>query len=859
MEDYGCTTIEGNLFIRSFAPDSIYNLTGLSGIIEIKGKLQISANPLSNLSGLNDLVSIGGDLIIEYHTSLSSLNGLEKLESIGGNLDVHHNEQITSLSELESISFIGNDIDIAFNSSLESLNGLIGIKSINGSCKVTADNVTSLDFSGLDSLNFVGGSLLLSLDNSEISNLNVLNALTKVEGDMLLIGFQNLSSIGGFNKLDTIREKLYLPFLFELETITGFNNLNHLGGLSIQEANKLQNLEFLSNIKEIRGDLGVSNCPQISTLDGLNNINKVGGNLSFSYNGIQNIHGLDRLTFVGGRFSLRELNLTSLEGLNALNFIGNSLSIIATKIIDIDPLSSLEILAGSLNIRGNTLLTNLDGLRNVVYLGGYIKLDGNISLGSCCIPLLLTPENDSQFDVIQDNLPNCNSLEEIRNNCTYSLVHLDGYNDTNGNGLREEGESNLRDLSFSASPETTPFFDVQKGQTFFYVFEKDDYTFNYVPEISSPWETNASITLEIDEEMDTTISFPMTTNNIFTEHSIDLTTSITRCFRETNVWLTYFNEGTQNSSGYVSLEIDDAIEFISAEPGPDSITNNTLYWYYEDLPPTHSNSIDIMVQMPDTDFIGEEMNFYAEIESWEGEGLQSTAVASDLICAYDPNDKLVFPEGVGDENYTLFEDSLFTYTIRFQNTGNDTAFNVLISDKLSDHLDLSTFRFIASSHDVIYQLNEDYRQLSFDFLDIYLPDSNINEQASHGFVKYSIESNQELAEETAIENTAAIFFDFNPAIITNTTENLMVSMFPVDGLDQAQFSIFPNPTTGKFTIQTDASQVRGFRLYNNFGQLLESQTLEQGERTVEVDLQKGIYYIQLDTAQGYLSQRILIH
>ena len=62
-----------------------------------------------------------------------------------------------------------------------------------------------------------------------------------------------------------------------------------------------------------------------------------------------------------------------------------------------------------------------------------------------------------------------------------------------------------------------------------------------------------------------------------------------------------------------------------------------------------------------------------------------------LNCAYDPNDKLVHPTGVQEEGYTLFGEEL-EYTVRFQNIGTDTAFNIRIEDQLDDDLDWNTFR-----------------------------------------------------------------------------------------------------------------------------------------------------------------------
>ena len=66
--------------------------------------------------------------------------------------------------------------------------------------------------------------------------------------------------------------------------------------------------------------------------------------------------------------------------------------------------------------------------------------------------------------------------------------------------------------------------------------------------------------------------------------------------------------------------------------------------------------------------------------------------------------------------------------------------------------------------------------VEFNFDNILLPDSIVNEPGSHGYVKYGIKANAGLADFTAVQNTANIYFDFNPAIITNTTSNTLVSL-----------------------------------------------------------------------------------
>ncbi|MCU0347417.1 MAG: T9SS type A sorting domain-containing protein [Saprospiraceae bacterium] len=138
------------------------------------------------------------------------------------------------------------------------------------------------------------------------------------------------------------------------------------------------------------------------------------------------------------------------------------------------------------------------------------------------------------------------------------------------------------------------------------------------------------------------------------------------------------------------------------------------------------------------------------------------------IGSFDPNDKRAFSEGKLIERF-IAADSLIEYQIRFQNTGTDTAFTVVIADTLSSLLDIESIRAGASSHAYRMELAQN-NILKFVFNDIMLPDSNVNEPASNGFVKFSIRHKPGLVPGDVIPNKAAIFFDFNEAVITNNLE-----------------------------------------------------------------------------------------
>ena len=126
------------------------------------------------------------------------------------------------------------------------------------------------------------------------------------------------------------------------------------------------------------------------------------------------------------------------------------------------------------------------------------------------------------------------------------------------------------------------------------------------------------------------------------------------------------------------------------------------------------------------------------------------------IGAYDPNDKQGVPEGYGSQHYIKANTDL-EYLIRFQNTGTDTAFTVVVLDTLSQQLDAASVRVQVASHPMEFAMLEG-GILRFTFNNILLPDSNVNQAGSNGFIKFRIAQKPDLANETLIENSAAIYF-----------------------------------------------------------------------------------------------------
>lgn len=224
------------------------------------------------------------------------------------------------------------------------------------------------------------------------------------------------------------------------------------------------------------------------------------------------------------------------------------------------------------------------------------------------------------------------------------------------------------------------------------------------------------------------------------------------------------------------------------------------------------------------------------------------------IGSFDPNDKRAEPSGVDAAHYINVGDDL-DYHIRFQNTGTDTAFTVVIRDTISEFLDIGTLLPGTSSH--TYDLAIIGSTLKFTFNDILLVDSTTNEPGSHGFVKFKISQKDNLPLGTIINNSAAIYFDFNAPVITNETYHQIgddfiqvLSSNPfVPAYPDLRISVQPNPfvSYADFILEGVPYGNKSFELYDGTGRLVRSAVFSD-DAVYRFDgggLATGVYFYRI--------------
>ncbi|MCD4724317.1 MAG: T9SS type A sorting domain-containing protein [Bacteroidales bacterium] len=183
--------------------------------------------------------------------------------------------------------------------------------------------------------------------------------------------------------------------------------------------NNINNLEGLSVLTAIGGDLWVDNNDSINNLTGLHNITSIGGKLSIGgLDAIENLVGLEGLTSVNGMLEICFNNsLINLSGLNSLSVVSGVILIHTNPLLsDLLGLENLSAAGGGLSLHRNDNLTDLTGLENLHSIDGHITINDNENLES------LNGINNIQSSSItnlyisdNDNLSTC----EVQSICDY--------------------------------------------------------------------------------------------------------------------------------------------------------------------------------------------------------------------------------------------------------------------------------------------------------------------------------------------------------------------------------------------------------------------------------------------------------
>ncbi|MDR6806200.1 hypothetical protein J2Y45_003392 [Dyadobacter sp. BE34] len=184
-----------------------------------------------------------------------------------------------------------------------------------------------------------------------------------------------------------------------------------LGSVTITGAD-ITNLNGLSNITRVIGDVTIVNNPTLPNMNGLGALTDINGRLTINNNSLlSNVDGLGALTNIYDGIDIDgNQSLTDLSGLQSLSYVGSYLRVVYNPVLtSVEVFNKITSVTYFLSVGANPKLESLSGLRN-------ITTASSISIA------------------LNDKLPNLDGLNSLTNTTGYLYI---GYNPllTNLQGL----------------------------------------------------------------------------------------------------------------------------------------------------------------------------------------------------------------------------------------------------------------------------------------------------------------------------------------------------------------------------------------------------------------------------------------
>ncbi len=511
---------------------------------------------------------------------------------------------------------------------------------------------------------------------------------------------------------------------------------------------------------------------------------------------------------------------------------------------------------------GSTEITNIVSCQNQLMVdGGSISSlpAGSSNSTTFTATHVLTQANINSASVFNylcfcgdNNVQNC--LDGVTTSLPVSDgIKLQAFIDTNSNGIKDSNESFYTGGNFSYSINGGSVTNAYSGSGIIYLYENNptnSYNLSYVtPNSNVTCNTTFSNVTVASGSGVISYNFP-----IIIIQNIDLAVYLINYSVPPRPGFTYqnviqiYNQGNQTiASGTLTFTNGTNVTLLSCNDPNAVVTLTGLTYNFTNLAPYGVINLFVTMQVPTipTVNLGDVVTNTATITIPSGDINtinNTTSLTQVIVGSYDPNDKQE-SHGGRIEFADFTADDYLTYTIRFENTGTAEAFNVRVEDVLGNQLDENTIRMVVASHD--YVLDRVGSNLTWRFDGINLPPSVPDTQIGHGFITFQIKPKVGYAIGDIIPNFAEIYFDFNPAIITNTCTTEFVETLSNSDFAFSNLNFFPNPVKNSLMISND-TLIDSIAVSSILGQQILSQKVNSLQTEINLStLSNGIYFVKV--------------
>jgi hypothetical protein len=323
-------------------------------------------------------------------------------------------------------------------------------------------------------------------------------------------------------------------------------------------------------------------------------------------------------------------------------------------------------------------------------------------------------------------------------------------------------------------------------------------------------------------------------------------------------WLWYYHYTCASLTSTVTLTLDPKLTYLSHyySLAPSSVSGSTITWTLSSTADVVDFYSSIWVGVSTSATIGDtiRMTAYIAPTSLTDPNLSNNTLyyKKAVASSHDPNAKEVTPTGASAAGF-IHKNTELTYTVHFQNTGTAAARNITVTDAIDPNLDLTTLHMINSTHNASMYVTGN--TVKFRFENVNLDYSSHNMSASMGAVTYGIKPKQTLAPGAQMTNTAAIYFDYNAPIVTNTTLNTIEIPTNIQQVSLGNFSakVFPNPANTELNIKVDNNNNSNISviLMDMLGRVVSNESSNNGNVVIATQsMPTGLYIVNIKDNKG---------
>ncbi|MFZ1706155.1 MAG: VCBS repeat-containing protein [Saprospiraceae bacterium] len=781
-EKYGhCPVIKGDLFI---------------------GNVTNTVSTITDISGLENIKKIEGDLVFRNNTQVKDFLNFSTLDTVLGSF-ILDQFLTTDLKGFEILKYIGKDLYLKHqangsNNWLLDTKELGNVQHVGGKINVLSDAFSNL---GIQSQEVFNGDITF-FNVERLSNIDFLKNTKEIKGKLDL-GYCAVTTLEPAKNIEKVKE-----FIVRSEALTTISMNSKIDSLSGSLIITGQNIDRdilgendFARLKYIGGNLNLGS----KTLTGFQSLRTLQGNLSLGGREIASTF-LPDFQFLGGGLYLGAFEKIESGFLKYIDSIPGAINFLDNTFPDLTFMSNIKQ-THQFDLNLNPNIRDLNGLHPDLNISNRLLLFRCAKLNLCDVPFVCKHIEAGKPIMLSKNGAFCSDVADLT--CLNNSFTGQIFYDFNQNGIRDQDEYSIPDQKVKALGKPHSVFTSNDGMYRIYFQEGDSI------DIGLQDVSKFTTTSQPERFMGRFIpDLPSNAGNDFGvvyTHTVHQSTvrgqmGIFICNRPFTWDVQITNEGSFVELNKMKIQLPASIQLDSivgsaytydASTGEIWIEIDTLYPFEIFRPKLWMTAPAWVPQGNNTYVFNTTLFAY---NTWgELVLIDQYTETPNLLCSYDPNDKLV--TGPYQESNLLFgKPDYLEYVIRFQNTGNYYAENILLVDTLSNFLDVDSIEILMSSHEPV-EISLKENVLKFYFPDIMLPDSTLDFVGSQGFVRFRIKTKSELPANEEINNTAFIYFDYNDPIVTNTVKSVVLLPDGIKHQDRFDVSLFPQPAFDKLNIK----------------------------------------------------------